>query len=199
MSTVFCVVTRMRKVPQMTLNTKAVTTRRATHDVLPTSWDWRSIDEQAASLYMKQTGRALAVGEYTSAVIDQHRSKWCGCCYLLATVQSVQDRVHIALGKRHANVAARPIVIFDAQLALDAYNHYHKSEDAAWNACHGGSALDVMQGVLEGKIPLVRTVRDTWMGYPQPYTTDKKRPTEVTLTGCERISTASYPLLRTPF
>ena len=64
---------------------------------LPKEWSWARISMNEASIFEKLTNTKIQPGNYTSPVINQHRSGWCGCCYLIAVIQMIEDRWTIGL------------------------------------------------------------------------------------------------------
>lgn len=86
--------------------------------------------------------------------VDQHADAWCGCCYLVAALTSVSDRVSIARNER---------VRLCLQSAADAYQEWGR--DGAWNVCLGGSVADVVECMTRGACGLVRVDERTWMAH----------------------------------
>lgn len=114
-------------------------------------------------------------GSYAGTMFDQHSVGWCGCCYIVAVVQTVEDRGHIVSGERH-NV--------DMQTVVDHFNTSAASEDTPWNACHGGYPTQVVECLVRGVCPLVTTQRKPWKGHPSrthetPLSTAPFRVTDV--------------------
>ena len=62
-----------------------------------------------------------------SDAVDQHGDAWCGCCYLVAALTSVSDRVSIARNQ-------------EVRLCLQSADAYQEwVRDGVWNARLGGS------------------------------------------------------------
>jgi len=121
-------------------------------------------------------------GMYASAIFDQHSMGWCGCCYIVAIVQTIEDRGHIA---RPHDKRTR----VDMQSVVDHFNTSTASEDAQWNACHGGYPMHVVECLVSGACPIVIGQHRRWLGHPSrtkntPLNTAPFRVTSVT-----RIST----------
>ena len=134
---------------------------------LPNEWDWRNISKKDSELWQKLFHKPIAVGTYTSRVFNQHMSKWCGCCYLIAVIQSIQDKLNLAFGIRSPYVIMKPFLEVDAQLAMDAYNMHRRQIHPKWNACHGGSPEQLINAIKDGYIPLIYVNSDGfgWFGY----------------------------------
>lgn len=133
----------------------------------PPSWNWQQIDERDARAWQAAFGGRLAPGVYASDVFDQHVSRWCGCCYLVAAVQSVQDRLHVALGLRDPDARMFPCYEFNMQLALDTYNAHERASNPDWNACLGGVPLRVFEAIRQGACALQLNRRGSvWLGHP---------------------------------
>lgn len=135
----------------------------------PVEWNWQLVTPPMIQQYSRRFGRTLAPGNYASRVVNQHSDQWCGCCYLVASLQMLQDRLHVALGM-HTSSTMFPAIEFDRQLALDTYNAYKKPRiNGDWNACQGGNPLDVLRSIHEKKCQ-VRVVSGNggpWFGYPR--------------------------------
>ena len=132
---------------------------------IPSKWSWQSVSHSDAKRWERISGVSIAAGSYTSRVVDQHKSKWCGCCYLVATLQMLQDRMHIRIGVRNPKTNVFPAIQFNLQKALDAYTQLKKR--GGWNACHGGCPLQVMQSIERGYLKLrVDVGGGEWYGFP---------------------------------
>lgn len=88
---------------------------------------------------------------FATDVFDQHAVAWCGCCYVVAVVQCIEDRGHIFLGHR---------VRIDMQTMLN-----HASLAYSRNACLGGRSTDVVRCIMEETCPMV-TRCSRWLGRP---------------------------------
>jgi hypothetical protein len=117
-------------------------------DLLSNDLSWRNV----------RAHPRLPPGSYATDIFDQHALSWCGCCYLVAVVQAVEDRGHILLGgERHR---------IDMQTVLD-----HMREDElgpTWNACHGGYPEHVVACMASGQCPLRTSVCRRWVGHAMP-------------------------------
>ena len=135
---------------------------------LPLKWTWQDIRDADSGLYHALHGRRIAVGDYTSPVFDQHMSNWCGCCYLVAVVQMLQDRLHLTLGLSHPEMKMFPCFQYDMQLALDTYNAYErtKQKNEMWNACTGGMPTRVLNAIRVDKCLLRLASDGMWLGHP---------------------------------
>ena len=98
-------------------------------------------------------------GTYAGATFDQHSMGWCGCCYIVAAVQAIEDRGHIA---RPQN----PRHTVDMQTVLDHFSTSASAEGSAWNACHGGSVMHVVKCLVSRACPLLTTRHKRWLGHP---------------------------------
>lgn len=135
---------------------------------LPVQWSWKQIRPQEQKMYLKHFSTPLSLGVYTSLVVNQHRSLWCGCCYIISALQMLQDRTHIWIGK-HSSESMMPYVEFDAQVALNKYDaHRRKTLHQPWNACRGGDPLHVLSAIEHNLVPLIIVESDgyAWMGHP---------------------------------
>jgi hypothetical protein len=97
---------------------------------------------------------------HTAAVFDQHAQGWCGCCYLIAAMQCVEDRLHLARVGSHYRGPAPARIFLNAQALLDAFTHSHKHlyDDGrdTWTACHGGLSIDVLRAWMSDRASLRR-------------------------------------------
>ena len=66
---------------------------------LPSSFSWANVSDSDAEEWTKAFGRPLLPGRYASPVFDQHSQGWCGACYLVSSLQMLQDRCNILLGQ----------------------------------------------------------------------------------------------------
>ena len=124
-------------------------------------------------------------GTYAGASFDQHSLGWCGCCYIVAVVQAVEDRAHIALPHM-------PRSFIDMQAVVDHFNHSQGRWEDDWNACHGGYPLHVGECLVSGVCPVrVSTAAPRrWFGHPSR--TDRTPLSNVPfrVTHVERMATA---------
>ena len=142
----------------------------AAHPEPPSAWSWKAVGEEDALLYARATGSALRAGQYASAPANQHFRMYCGCCFLVATVQCVQDRMNIAARDSVRGSDFR-VYEFDLQRAVDDFSkaharaqrsleetgiHMQQSNGTTWNACMGGEPVDVAAALLSGALRLVR-------------------------------------------
>ena len=154
------------------LSARRISARKAdlSRDSLPDQWSWQNVSERDAKLWTSLMHRKLAIGTYTSPVINQHRSRWCGCCYMVAALQMIQDRVHIFMGSGdYFDGPMTPYIEFDAQVALNKYDKYQRlSQHKPWNACRGGDPLKVLQAIQLKSVPLliVPGMGFCWVGHP---------------------------------
>lgn len=160
---------RKFKLQRHGISAKAVVSKK---DVdVPASWDWRSISQRDSEMWQQTFNTQLAPGIYTSYVFNQHASGWCGACYLVATVQMIEDRLHVALGKADPSSYMQPTFQFNMQLALDTFNDTEKkTRDDKWNACLGGFPLRVLQMIKIQKCVLrLEPKKLLWLGYPNEH------------------------------
>lgn len=139
-----------------------------TGTTIPPGWSWERVNDDDAKAYKRAFGKNIAVGSYTSPVFDQHIANWCGCCYLVAVVQMIQDRMHLALGLNDTTSTMFPCFQFNMQLALDSYNAHERAiRGDSWNACTGGMPSRVIDAIRSNKCVL-RLMADAtiWMGHP---------------------------------
>lgn len=122
-------------------------------------------------------------GSYASTAFNQHSMGWCGCCYIVAVVQAVEDRGHIAhpCDVRHT---------VDMQTVVNHFNTSASEEDdAQWNACHGGFPEHVVECLMSGVCPLVTTHHKRWLGYPLRTEKTPLGTAPYRVTGVKRIPT----------
>ena len=100
-------------------------------------------------------------GKYAGDIFNQHEISWCGCCYLVAAVQCVEDRAQVAYGR------PTPRIVIDMQAMLDHFQEH--DEYPGWNACHGGFPLHVLSCMAGKQCPILlqKSVRTGWVGHPQ--------------------------------
>tara|TARA_B100000214_G_scaffold374140_1_gene356111 strand:+ start:1393 stop:2259 length:867 start_codon:yes stop_codon:yes gene_type:complete len=150
-----------------------------------TDFTWQKIENYKYKLY---TGVNISSGCYTSFPINQHKSSWCGCCYMVSTLQMIQDRVHVQLGKRNSDIRIFPWVIFDLQSMLDHYQAYKAPFTRGWNACKGGLPLHLLNAIETNKCPLIFQKKSSeWLGHPQDIQTILKSDIKVKIKNSKRI------------
>lgn len=108
---------------------------------------------------------------FVSDAFDQHAVSWCGCCFVVAVVQCIEDRGHILMRKR------TPL---DMQGMLN-----HVSHAFGKNACRGGLPEDVLKCIIHGSCPLMRR-RGCWTGRPQPVTHTQSSNVPFVVTGIDK-------------
>jgi hypothetical protein len=132
-------------------------------------WCWADVSEAQAREWSRAHGRPLPPGRYSSDAVNQHTVQWCGACYLVATVQAVQD----ALAVRDAAALPpderdRRTYEFDLQHALDTYSALHAprmtqresvgvslaGRASPWNACMGGDPAEMLALLQRGEMRL---------------------------------------------
>ena len=140
---------------------------------LPRHWSWQTITHREVDMYHDAFHKRLKVGIYASPVINQHRSQWCGCCYMIAVLQMLQDRTHVLMGNSSTVQSVEnkmlPWVEFDSQVALDTYDTLQRPVSfQPWNACRGGDPIKVLRAIEEEIVPLLIVPGDgaSWLGYP---------------------------------
>ena len=140
---------------------------RASITAMPFEFNWQNIDETSAQAWSSHFGRPIAIGAYASPVFDQHVSNWCGCCYLIAVLQHLQDRMHVTLGIADPLAVMFPCFQFNVQLAIDTYNRYEQLNNSNWNACVGGLPIRVLKAIRNDTCVL-RLMSDAtlWLGHP---------------------------------
>jgi hypothetical protein len=116
------------------------------------SFSWRSgRDAYRTGVPLKRDGL------YALDAIDQHAASWCGCCYIVSTVQAIDDRIFIQIARGPTGVdvtrAGRKLSI-SLQSVMDHFQEWNDSSELGWNVCHGGSVTHVLQCIMEGRCPL---------------------------------------------
>ena len=129
----------------------------------PKHFSWQEIEP---FVYKNITGIDIAPGIYSSPPIDQHRTSWCGCCYMVSVLQMIQDRCHVIIGKTFNNQIMNPWIRLDVQQFLNDYQSYKGPYTSKWNACRGGLPLSVMNAIQDGGCPLIFE-HLKWVGFPQ--------------------------------
>lgn len=135
---------------------------------LPREWSWVQIEDHHASAWARDHAPAtLAPGSYASRVVNQHRSGWCGCCYLIAVVQMIQDRWNVMIGQHADVVVMYPYAELDAQCMLDEYDKFRGPMFSGWTACHGGDPRQVISCFNNGSCRLFVAPSDggAWCGH----------------------------------
>lgn len=150
--------------------TRACSARRATSPTVPREWSWAHITRLDCDVFRAHTSARILPGNYASPVVNQHRSGWCGCCYLMAVVQMVQDRWNLKIGQMlPSDGVMHPFVELDAQRILDDYNRLRRKSDRSWNACQGGDPKRVI-ACLEGgacQLHVSPPKGHVWHGHPR--------------------------------
>lgn len=148
-------------------------------------FSWKKVDSHT---YKRITGKTIRDGNYASNVINQHSSTWCGCCYMVATLQMIQDRIHVFLGKQDYKTRMVPWVLFDLQSMLDHYQLFKGPFTVGWNACKGGLPLNLLNCMEEEKCPFVfQTLDSIWMGHPQRLTSINNTNMKIKIEDSKRI------------
>jgi hypothetical protein len=95
-------------------------------------------------------------------VYDQHEMGWCGSCYVISAIQCLQDRLNIFQQTEKENDEH---IILNKKIILDNFSSV--ASQPGWNACHGGSALDVIECISNKKCSLIRETsnRNKWPGF----------------------------------
>ncbi len=138
--------------------------------MLPSSFSWRSRHD-AARLAMPRR-------VFATDAINQHEMSWCGCCYAVAVVQTVEDRSHIRLRRKY-HVSMKHI--------MDHLQAWAQEHDG-WNVCHGSSPARVLECLTEGQCPLV-TDRRRWNfpGFPRTRSRCDRSDFPMRITGFRRV------------
>ena len=105
----------------------------------------------SAFTWQRVRGRFGITTSFVSDVFDQHMVSWCGCCFIVAVVQCIEDRGHILLGHR-------------VRLDMQSMVNYMTSHSGR-NACRGGLPIDVIRCIMDGVCPMMRH-HTRWMGRP---------------------------------
>lgn len=135
---------------------------------LPPEWNWARVREEEARAWSRgHAGAHLAPGSYASRVVNQHRAGWCGCCYLIAVVQMIQDRWNLLIGQHALLKVMYPYAELDAQCMLDEYDKFRGGMFSGWTACHGGDPRQVIACFNNGSCRLFVAPGDggPWSGH----------------------------------
>jgi hypothetical protein len=138
-------------------------------------WSWLRVSPKEAKI------RGIPAGRYATPATNQHRSGWCGACYLVAVVQMIADRWSMVanFAVTASDHTATPCVSMDMLSILCDYDRYHSEElskragggraatPPSWNGCQGGSPMSVLQCMMDGRCPLRESPSDgdVWTGY----------------------------------
>lgn len=159
---------------------------------------WRAL---TSTPYKRATGDELPSGGYASAAIDQHAKSWCGCCYIVAVAQMIEDRVRIARSKKYGRS-----VVQDGLSIQSLMDHFDERLEG-WSACHGGFPLHVLECIASNACPMVWTPKreSTWLGFsrnlryclaPNPWNGPKVHtPRRVHVSEVERIILHEGPIV----
>ena len=153
------------------------------HTENKSDFTWQNVDSEK---YKEMTGTDISPGCYTSLPINQHKSSWCGCCYMVSTLQMIQDRIHVKLGKKNNNVMF-PWVLIDLQSMMDHYQAYKGPYSKGWNACKGGIPLNLLYAIENNKCPLIFSNDEEWLGHPREIHKLQKTNMHITINNSKRI------------
>lgn len=129
---------------------------------VPPEFSWSKIDEAEA---VRVNVPFAGAGRYVAPRFDQHQKRWCGACFLVATAQMLEDRLHISRCRQARRALKRKV--FDLQSLLDQHNQY-VTETATYNSCHGGYATDVVKCIQDKACRVYATEsQDSWLGFVQ--------------------------------
>jgi len=152
------------------------------------NFTWQKVESNE---YKKMSGTEISSGCYTSLPINQHKSSWCGCCYMVSTLQMIQDRIHVKLGKQN-NTRMIPWIIFDLQSMLDHYQAYKGPYSRGWNACKGGIPLNLLNAIETKKCPLIISKKEEWVGHPREIRNIEHTNIKISVTNSKRIVPTSH-------
>lgn len=124
-------------------------------------FDWADVHARQHGKLVPDRPPLPASGSYAAPLFDQHAVSWCGCCYIVAAVQCVEDRGNIAVAR--ATGRRVPRVVPDMQAVLDHFQDPVLGID--WNVCHGGHADRVAACLATGACPLLHDTR-AWHAHP---------------------------------
>tara|TARA_B100001989_G_C24551137_1_gene474897 strand:- start:4119 stop:4985 length:867 start_codon:yes stop_codon:yes gene_type:complete len=147
------------------------------------NFTWQKVDSNE---YRKISGIEISSGCYTSLPINQHKSSWCGCCYMVSVLQMIQDRIHVKLGKKN-KTRMFPWLVFDLQSMLDHYQLYKAPYSRGWNACKGGIPLNLLNAIETQKCPLIFSKNEEWFGHPREIDHVKETNIKITVKNSKRI------------
>jgi len=152
-------------------------------------FSWQRVNPE---IYEKLTNTEIAAGNYASVPINQHKTKWCGCCYMVATLQMIQDRLHVSLGKKNTNTRMSPWVVIDLQSMLNHYQKHKGPYTRGWNSCKGGIPLSLLNAIENKNVPLMFDLRKTkWMGHPEIIASTDISNTKISIENSRRITPTS--------
>lgn len=197
-SAIFFLKKSARRIPRhRSISSKAA----SIHGILPSHWSWKTVTSNDVSLRESLLGGKIAAGSYASRVVDQHRSGWCGCCYMVACLQMIQDRTHVLIGTEHADLLMYPMIEFDAQNALSAYHKYQsKLMPMPWNACRGGDPLKVLKAIEDRHVSLIVSTHKgfAWHGHPcgDHTTSDGASDHRIRISNARKIEDASVDAIK---
>lgn len=103
--------------------------------------DWRALKDHPT----------LPDGNYVGDVVNQHARQWCGCCFVIAAVQMVEDRSRITLAKTKGKSAVHHNLHWHSLM-----DHFEETQGGVhWNVCHGGYSLHVLECLSSKSCPMV--------------------------------------------
>lgn len=138
---------------------------------IPKTWNWFDVSKEEASSWSFAFGRKLLPGVYASQAINQHETGYCGCCFMIASIQCIQDAYNIRYGNhgKSSDEFDHRIFHFDMNKAMNDFTRIHKAnvvtmENAGmqihnkasreWNACMGGDPIDVLNSLADKRMML---------------------------------------------
>ena len=176
---------------------------------LPDEWNWDAVTQAQADAWSGRTNHRLPPGRYASAPMNQHAKGYCGCCFLVAAVQCVQDAYNIRDGYA-VPLADKRVHHFDMQSAVNDFSAVHKThmrelEEAGmllhapsqieWNACMGGEPIEVLKALVSRRMTLkLRHGGATWDSCAQP--SDQHEPDGYGIAAAEFIACDNVEALR---
>lgn len=138
---------------------------------IPKNWNWFEVSSEDANAWSFSMKKPLMPGKYASNPINQHETGYCGCCFLVAAIQCVQDAYNIkdAFYMKKGEENDKRIYHFDINKAMNDFTRIHRANVAnleqagmhvntkkstEWNACMGGDPIDVLNSIADKKMSL---------------------------------------------
>ena len=164
-----------------------VLSTRNTHNLktVPMQWNWTDLSDEDVALWNAYYDKNLHKTIVSSRPINQHKHKYCGCCFISAPIQVLQDSFNIKLASRN-DIQTEDCRFheFDLQTAVNDFTVLHKptmkeieglgirlsSSNFKWNSCMGGEPQDFLVAIQKGelKLSLVEDGLKTWKSLACP-------------------------------
>lgn len=113
---------------------------------IPKTWNWCHISENDAKIWKNITGLNILEGNYCSIIKNQHMPKYCGSCYIFASISCLEERINIMNTVKYGKYKGK--VRLSTQHVLNGLSKYQNR-----NTCKGGHVNHVMFFLMEHGVP----------------------------------------------